>query len=148
MNVKECTKKCDVHAELLFCGKTIVFWCCCRGCWSTLLMFLHILTSSVIYYLKYPRQHGIPFIQWTKKKKLFLGVIHFPYSKAWFPCDHPNRPDRPSRFKILETIRTTGAIGSFHMIVSIASKARDVGSSAMSLGQTIEFLCVFCKQAT
>ena len=50
--------------------------------------------------------------------------------------------------KYFETIRTTGAIGSFHMIVSIASKARDAGSSAMSLGQTIEFLRVFCKQAT
>ena len=35
--------------------------------------------------------------------------------------------------KYFETIRTTGAIGSFHMIVSIASKARDAGSSAMSL---------------
>ena len=50
--------------------------------------------------------------------------------------------------KYFETIRTTEAIGSFHMIVSIASKARDAGSSAMSLGQTIEFLRVFCKQAT
>ena len=50
--------------------------------------------------------------------------------------------------KYLETIRTTGAIDSFHMIVWLASKARDTGSSAMSLGQTIEFLRVFCKQAT
>ena len=50
--------------------------------------------------------------------------------------------------KYFETIRTTGAIGSFHMIVSIASKARDAGSSAMSLGQTIEFLNLFFKQAT
>ena len=50
--------------------------------------------------------------------------------------------------KYFKTIRTTGAIGSFHVIVSIASKARDVGSSVMSLGQTIEFLSVFCKQAT
>ena len=41
-----------------------------------------------------------------------------------------------------------GATGSFHMIVSIASKARDAGWSAMSLGQTIEFLRVFWKQAT
>ena len=41
-----------------------------------------------------------------------------------------------------------GAIGSFHMIVSITSKARDARSSAMSLGQTIEFLRVFRKQAT
>ena len=50
--------------------------------------------------------------------------------------------------KYFETIRTTGAIGSFHMIVSIASKARNAGSPAMSLGQTIEFLRVSCKQAT
>ena len=45
-----------------------------------------------------------------------------------------------------QNISTTGGIGSF--IISIASKARDAGSSAMSLGQTIEFLRVFCKQAT
>ena len=50
--------------------------------------------------------------------------------------------------KYFETIWTTGAIGSFHMIVLIASKTRDVGLKAMSLGQTIEFLRVFCKQAT
>ena len=50
--------------------------------------------------------------------------------------------------KYFETIRATGAIGSFHMIVSIGSKARDAGSSAMPVGQTIEFLRVFCKQAT
>ena len=54
----------------------------------------------------------------------------------------------PVVLKYFETIRTTGAIGSFHMIVSIASKARDAGSSAMSLGQTIEKLLVFRKQAT
>ena len=35
-------------------------------------------------------------------------------------------------------MRTTGAIGSFHMIVSMASKAREAGSSAMSLGQTVD----------
>ena len=57
-------------------------------------------------------------------------------------------PIVPDVSKYFETIRTTGAIGSFHMIVSIASKARDAWSSAMSLGQTIEFLRVFCKQAT
>ena len=33
------------------------------------------------------------------------------------------------------------------MIVFIASKARDTGLSAMPLGETIEFLCVFRKQA-
>ena len=57
-------------------------------------------------------------------------------------------PITPVVSKYFETIRTTGAIDSFHMIVSIASKARDTGSSAMPLGQTIEFLCMFCKQAT
>ena len=55
-------------------------------------------------------------------------------------------PIAPVVSKYFETIRTTGAIGSFHMIVSIASKARDAGSSAMSLGQTIEFLRVFWLQ--
>ena len=51
-------------------------------------------------------------------------------------------PIAPVVSKYFETIRTTGAIGSFHMIISIASKARDAGSSAMSLGQTIECLRV------
>ena len=68
--------------------------------------------------------------------------------KAWFPYDRPDRPDRPSRFKIFRDDPNDWVIGSFHMIVSIASKARDTGSSAISLGQTIEFLGVFCKQAT
>ena len=54
-------------------------------------------------------------------------------------------PIAPVISKYFETIRMTGAIGSFHMIVSIASKARDTGSSAMSLGQTIEFLHVFLQ---
>ena len=52
--------------------------------------------------------------------------------------------------KNFETIRTTGTIGSFHMIVSIvsiASRARGAGSSAMSLGETKEFFRVFRKQA-
>ena len=52
-------------------------------------------------------------------------------------------PIAPLVSRYLETIRTTGAISSLHMIVSIASKARDAGSSAMSLGQTIEFLRLF-----
>ena len=39
-------------------------------------------------------------------------------TKAWFPYDRPDHPDRHSRF---ETIRTTETIGSFDMIVSIAS---------------------------
>ena len=56
-------------------------------------------------------------------------------------------PIAPAILKYFDTIRTTGAIGSFHMIVSIALKARDLGSLAMSLGQTIEFLSTFCKQA-
>ena len=55
-------------------------------------------------------------------------------------------PIAPVVSKYFETIRTTGAIGSFQMIVSIASKERDAGSSAMSLGQTIEFLRVFCNK--
>ena len=59
-------------------------------------------------------------------------------TKAWFPYDRPDHPDRHSRFE---------TIGSFDMIVSIASKARDAGSSAMSLGETIEFYHVFRKQA-
>ena len=57
-------------------------------------------------------------------------------------------PIAPVVSKYFETIRTTGAICSFHMIISIASKERDAESSAMSLGQTMEFLRVFCKQAT
>ena len=40
-------------------------------------------------------------------------------------------PIAPVVSKYFETIRTTGAIGRFHMIVSIASKVRDAGSSAM-----------------
>ena len=44
--------------------------------------------------------------------------------------------DRPSRFKIFRDDPDDWAIGSFSMIVSIASKARDAGS-AMSLGQII-----------
>ena len=57
-------------------------------------------------------------------------------------------PIAPVVSKYFETIQTIGVIGSFHMIVSIALKARDVGSLAMSLGQTIEFLSTFCKQDT
>ena len=53
----------------------------------------------------------------------------------------------PVASKNFETIRTTGTIGGFHMIVSIASTTRDAWSSAMSLGQTIEFLRVSRKQA-
>ena len=49
--------------------------------------------------------------------------------------------------KNFEMIETTGMIGSFNVILSIASKTRDVGSSAMSLAQTTEFLRMFSKQA-
>ena len=49
--------------------------------------------------------------------------------------------------KNLETIQMTGMIGSFHMIVSIATKTRGAWSSAKSLGRTVEFLRVFSKQA-
>lgn len=72
----------------------------------------------------------------------------------------PNRTLKPSFHMILqivliapvvsknfEMIETTGMIGSFNVILSIASKTRDVGSSAMSLGQTTEFLRMFSKQA-
>ena len=47
--------------------------------------------------------------------------------------------------KHFEAIRTTGTIGSFHMIASIALKTRHAGSSAMSLGETIEVLRVFVQ---
>ena len=83
------------------------------------------------------RQPGIE--QWKKILQLYRLIE---IRKAWFPYD---RTDRPSRK--FEAIRTTGTIGSFHMIVLIASKARDAGSSAMSLGEIIEYLCVFRKQA-
>ena len=57
-------------------------------------------------------------------------------------------PIAPVVSKYFETIRTTEVNGSFHLIVSIASKARDAGSSAMSLGFDNRILRVFCKQAT
>ena len=53
----------------------------------------------------------------------------------------------PVDSKNFEAIRTTGAIGSFHMIASIALKTRHAGELAMSLGETIAFLRVFRKQA-
>ena len=56
-------------------------------------------------------------------------------------------PITPVVSKNFETIRMTGTICGFHLIVSIASTTKDAGSSAMSLGQTIEFLRVFYKQA-
>ena len=52
--------------------------------------------------------------------------------------------------KSFEKIRTTETIaaGGFHVIVRvIASTTRDTGSSAMSLGQSIEFLRWFREQA-
>ena len=50
--------------------------------------------------------------------------------------------------KNFKMIQTTGTIGGFLVIAQvIASTARDTGSSAMSLGQTKEFLHGFCKQA-
>ena len=53
----------------------------------------------------------------------------------------------PVASKNFETIRTTGTIVCFHMIVLIASTTTDAGSSAMTLGQTTEFLRVSRKQA-
>ena len=50
--------------------------------------------------------------------------------------------------KNVETIRTTGTISSFYMIVSIAPKATDAGSSEMSLAQggySWEFLVGVCR---
>ena len=58
-------------------------------------------------------------------------------------------PITPVISKNFQMIQMTGTIkvSSFHMIVSITSKARDAGSSAMSLGETIAFLRMFRKQA-
>ena len=61
----------------------------------------------------------------------FLGFAQSPHQKS-------NGPPL--------TIRRTETIASFNMIVSIASKARDAGSSAMSLGQTIEFCACFANK--
>ena len=44
--------------------------------------------------------------------------------------------------KNLEMIWVTG---SFHIIVLTTLKTRDVGLSAIPLGETIEILCVFCN---
>ena len=79
----------------------------------------------------------------TSTIPLVISVL--PYLKPGF---HMIVRIGPLVSKYFEKIRTTGAIGSFHMIVSIASKVRDAGLSTMSLGQTIKFLRVFCKQAT
>ena len=46
----------------------------------------------------------------------------------------------------LGTIRTTGTVGGFGIIVSIASKTRDAESSVMFLGMTTEVLHVRRKQ--
>ena len=57
-------------------------------------------------------------------------------------------PITPVVSKNFEMIRTTRAIGGFHVIDwVIASTTRDTGSSVMSLGQTVEFLRGFHKQA-
>ena len=48
---------------------------------------------------------------------------------------------------IKKNFKMIWATGSFHIIVSTASKTRDAGSSAISLGETIEFLRMLCKQA-
>ena len=66
-------------------------------------------------------------------------------SKAWFPHHRPDRSDNPSRFKKFSRRSGRRTICGFHLIVSIASTTKDAGSSAMSLGQTIEFLRVFYK---
>ena len=57
-------------------------------------------------------------------------------------------PIAPVISKNFDMIRTTGTIRGFHVIVRvIASTEQDTESSAMSLGQTIEFLHGFRKQA-
>ena len=47
---------------------------------------------------------------------------------------------------IKKNFKMIWATGSFHIIVSTASKTRDTGSSAISLGETIEFLRMFCNK--
>ena len=54
-------------------------------------------------------------------------------------------PIAPVVSKYFETIEATGAIGSFHVIVSIASKARDEGSSAMSLRVSVSDNRIFAR---
>ena len=49
--------------------------------------------------------------------------------------------------KNLGTIRTTGTVGGFGIIVSIASKTRDAETSVMILGMTTQVLHVRRKQA-
>ena len=49
--------------------------------------------------------------------------------------------------KNLGTIRTTGTVGGFGIIVSIASKTRDAESSVMFLGMTTEVLHMRRKQS-
>ena len=44
--------------------------------------------------------------------------------KAWFPYD---RPDRPSRLKTFEMIRTTGTIGGLHVIVRVPQRQETRG---------------------
>ena len=51
----------------------------------------------------------------------------------------------PIALVISKNFEMIWATGSFHIIVLTTIKTRDVGSSAISLGQTIEFLCVFCN---
>ena len=68
------------------------------------------------------------------------------------PGFHMIVPIAPVVSKNYKAIRTADIyiyllIGSFHMIASIALKTRHAGSSAMSLGETIEFLLVFRKKA-
>ena len=57
-------------------------------------------------------------------------------------------PITPVVSKNFEMIWTAGTIAGFHVIDwLIASVTRDTGSSVMSLGQTVEFLRGFRKQA-
>ena len=69
-------------------------------------------------------------------------------SKAWFPYDRPDRPDHPNHFKMFQDDLDDWGDWQFPYDRLDRLKARDVGSSVMSLGQKIEFLRMFCKQAT
>ena len=53
--------------------------------------------------------------------------VHVGFLKPGFHMIVPIVPIAPIVSKYFETIRTTGAIGSFHMIVSIASRQETRG---------------------
>ena len=131
------------------CLKLIINYCIKHGALYVNDLYIHWATIYIL--------------SWTTKKhqKILSRLLHSKLKKiqGLFKDLHRNlrtfqgkmefkdfsRLCKPVVSKYFETIRTTGAIGSFQMIVSIASKERDAGSSAMSLGQTIEFVHVFLQ---